>query len=116
MSWARLLKRVFDIDVEHCAHCGGDLKIIAAPSTGSGQALRHAQDRPFDRLRTGIEEPAVIVRMLTHMGLPARAPPRAPARADAGHEESTRAGKFSKTVRLTVCRAGDLVADSEKVD
>ncbi len=57
MSWARLLKRVFDIDVEHCAQCGGDLKIIAA-----------------------IEEPAVIVRILTHLGLPARAPPRAPAR------------------------------------
>ena len=40
MGWARLLKRVFDIDVEHCAHCGGDLKIIAAPSSGSGQASR----------------------------------------------------------------------------
>ncbi len=53
----RLLKRVFDIDVEHCPQCGGDLKIIAA-----------------------IEEPAVIVRILTHLGLPARAPPRAPAR------------------------------------
>jgi len=57
MSWARLLKRVFDIDVEHCPQCGGDLKIIAA-----------------------IEEPAVMVRILTHLGLPARAPPRAPAR------------------------------------
>lgn len=56
MSWARLLKRVFDIDVERCA-CGGQLKIIAA-----------------------IEEPAVIVRILTHLGLAARAPPRAPAR------------------------------------
>jgi hypothetical protein len=30
MNWARLLKRVFDIDVEHCPHCGGHLKIIAA--------------------------------------------------------------------------------------
>ena len=57
MSWARLLKRVFDIDVEHC-ECGGQLKIIAA-----------------------IEEPVVIVRILTHLGLPARAPPRSPARA-----------------------------------
>ena len=27
-----------------------------------------------------IEEPAVIVRILTHLGLPARAPPRSPAR------------------------------------
>ena len=35
MSWARLLKRVFDIDIENCSNCGGTLKIIAAPSTGS---------------------------------------------------------------------------------
>jgi hypothetical protein len=27
MSWARLLKRVFDIDIEHCPNCGGELKI-----------------------------------------------------------------------------------------
>ena len=57
MSWARLLKRVFDIDLEHCPQRGGDWKIIAA-----------------------IEEPAVIVKILTHLGLPARAPPRSPAR------------------------------------
>ena len=57
MGWARLLRHVFDIDLEHCPQCGGDLKIIAA-----------------------IEEPAVIVRILTHLGLPARAPPRSPAR------------------------------------
>ena len=57
MGSARLLKRVFDIVLEHCAQCGGELKIIAA-----------------------IEEPAVIVRILTHLGLPARASPRAPAR------------------------------------
>ena len=56
MSWARLLKRVFDLDIERCA-CGAQLKIIAA-----------------------IEDPVVIVRILTHLGLPARAPPRAPAR------------------------------------
>ena len=47
MSWARLLKRVFDIDVEHCPHCGGKLKIIAA-----------------------IEEPGVIAKILAHLGLP----------------------------------------------
>jgi len=30
ISWARLLKRVFEIDLEHCPNCGGELKIIAA--------------------------------------------------------------------------------------
>jgi len=30
MSWARLLKRVFDIDIEQCSQCSGILKIIAA--------------------------------------------------------------------------------------
>jgi rRNA maturation protein Nop10 len=34
MSWARLVKRVFDIEIENCPNCGGALKIIAAPSTG----------------------------------------------------------------------------------
>jgi hypothetical protein len=58
MSWARLLKRVFDIDIEHCPHCGGTLKIIAA-----------------------IEDPAVITKILAHLALPTRAPPRTPARS-----------------------------------
>ncbi len=58
MSWARLLKRVFDIDIEQCPHCGGTLKIIAA-----------------------ILDPSVIAKILAHLGLPTRAPPRAPARA-----------------------------------
>ena len=56
MGWPRLFRRVFDIDLEHCPQCGGELKIIAA-----------------------IEEPAVIVRILTHLGLPAAARPRSRA-------------------------------------
>jgi hypothetical protein len=57
ISWARLLKRVFDIDLEHCPNCGGALTIIAA-----------------------ILDPAVIATILRHLGLPIRAPPRSPAR------------------------------------
>jgi hypothetical protein len=74
---------VFDIDIERCA-CGGQLKIIAA-----------------------IEEPAVIVRILTHLGLPARAPPHSPAcstqRMHAASSESTttvlRQDRLSRSVR-----------------
>ena len=29
-SWAKLLKCVFDLDLEHCPNCGGERKIIAA--------------------------------------------------------------------------------------
>ena len=57
LSWAKLLKRVFDLDLEHCPNCGGQLNIIAA-----------------------ILEQPVIEKILTHLGLQARAPPRAPAR------------------------------------
>tara|TARA_R110002073_G_scaffold335848_1_gene529217 strand:+ start:261 stop:458 length:198 start_codon:yes stop_codon:yes gene_type:complete len=53
MACLRLLKRVFDIDIEHCPHCGGDMKIIAA-----------------------IKESSVITKILDHLGLAARAPPR----------------------------------------
>ncbi len=56
LSWATLLKRVFDIDIEQCPHCGGPLTIIAA-----------------------IVDPTVIAKILKHLGLSARAPPRAPA-------------------------------------
>ena len=60
LSWARLLKRVFDLELEHCPNCGGELRIIAA-----------------------ILEQPVIEKILMHLGLQARAPPRAPARGQA---------------------------------
>ena len=59
-SWAQLLKRVFAIDITTCPQCGGPLTILAA-----------------------IEDPAVISKILSHLGLPTRAPPKAPARLDA---------------------------------
>ena len=56
ISWGRLLKRVFEIDIEHCPH-GGNMKIIAA-----------------------IPEKAAITKILNHLGLAARAPLRSPAK------------------------------------
>jgi hypothetical protein len=63
MTWARRLQRVFGIDLERCARCGGRLTVIAS-----------------------IEEPALIARILAHRrergaedppvaSLGARAPP-----------------------------------------
>ena len=60
LSWARLLKRVLELDLEHCPNCGGELKVIAA-----------------------ILEQPVIEKILTHLGLQARAPPRSAARGQA---------------------------------
>lgn len=60
LSWAKLLKRVFALELEHCPNCDGELKIIAA-----------------------ILEQLVIEKILTHLGLQARAPPRSPARGQA---------------------------------
>lgn len=57
ISWARLLKRVFNIDVETCLLCAGQMKIIAA-----------------------IEDPPVIKKILEHLGLPSKPPMPWPAR------------------------------------
>jgi len=58
IGWARLLERVFDIDMQHCPNCsGGELKIIAA-----------------------ILERPVIEKILTHLGLDPQPPPRGRAR------------------------------------
>ena len=62
MSWAQRLKRVFAIDIETCRQCGGKLRVVAS-----------------------IEQPAVIERILDHLGRaaetidpahPSRAPPQ----------------------------------------
>ena len=58
MNWARMLKRVFDLDIERCA-CGGKFKFVAL-----------------------IEQPDVIEKILTHLGLAAQPPPLFPARRD----------------------------------
>jgi len=44
MTWAWRLKRVFNIDIETCSECGGDVRIIAS-----------------------IEDPVVIRKILAHL-------------------------------------------------
>ena len=44
MTWAKRLKRVFNIDIETCSECGSDVRIIAS-----------------------IEDPAVIHKILVHL-------------------------------------------------
>jgi hypothetical protein len=33
MGWAQRLKRVFEIEIETCEHCGGKVKVIESPHT-----------------------------------------------------------------------------------
>ena len=51
---------VFEIDMEDCPNCGGEMKIFAA-----------------------ILEQPVVEKILMHLGLPSRAPPHSPARGQA---------------------------------
>ena len=59
LSWSELMRRVFEVDVLECPRCQGPMRILAA-----------------------IEQPEVIRRILTHLGLPPRAPPAHPPRTD----------------------------------
>jgi hypothetical protein len=53
LTWAHLMKRAFASDVLTCPRCGGEMRLIAV-----------------------IEDPAVIEKVLTHLGLWQRGPPR----------------------------------------
>jgi hypothetical protein len=58
MSWAELLKRVFQIDITTCRDCGGTLRFIAV-----------------------VMERSVVVKILKHLGLPSEIPRWSHARA-----------------------------------
>jgi hypothetical protein len=55
-AWAELMRRVFEVDVLACPRCAGRMRILAA-----------------------IHSPEAIRAILDCLGLPARAPPIAPA-------------------------------------
>ena len=71
ISWARLLKRVFDIDVTKCPDCGGQVRVIAAILLNK-----------------------VIVKILAHMQLATEPPPLAPARGPPIFEAAGAADPF----------------------
>ena len=86
ISWALLLKRVFEIDMQHCPNCGGELKVIAAildtlvieassNTSGYRHDRRHARRRA-PRCRTRREQ--------RQTQGPAVASPSVPAPQDAG--------------------------------
>jgi hypothetical protein len=56
-AWADLLRRIFAVDVLACTQCGGRLRLIAT-----------------------VEEPAIVDRILRHLGLPTDVPVLLPAR------------------------------------
>ena len=58
--WAALMRRSFGIDVLACPCCGGRLALMGI-----------------------IDDPAVIARILRHLGLPATVPEPCPARSPA---------------------------------
>jgi hypothetical protein len=45
-TWAELLQRVFAVDVLACPHCGGRMRVVAV-----------------------IDDPPVVRRILTHLGI-----------------------------------------------
>lgn len=58
------MRRVFAIDVHACAGCGGRLRFIAT-----------------------IEEPTVVAKILSHLGLPTAGPVLTPARPPPAPEQ-----------------------------
>lgn len=58
MRWAALMQRTFGFDVLACDRCGGRLRFLAL-----------------------IQEPVVIGRILSHLGLPTDVPRPRPSRA-----------------------------------
>ena len=78
-----------------CSYCGGPLTLIAA-----------------------IEDPAVIVKILAHLGLPTKAPPRAPVQVAhlfpplfiAPRSENAFSGKAESNIYAELC--GSVFSDS----
>ena len=65
MSWAQRLKRVFNIDIEVCGHCGGSVKVIAC-----------IEDQDIiDRILAHLESKEQNTPAFPHLAPPTRASP-----------------------------------------
>ncbi len=53
-SWARLLRRVFRVDVSRCPRCGSDLEIVSAVTDGDGIA------RYLEHVGMGDDPPRIL--------------------------------------------------------
>ena len=60
-TWAALMRRVFALDVLACPHCGGRLRLIAT-----------------------LHDPAVIRKLLAHLGMAPSGPSPGPAPPESG--------------------------------
>jgi hypothetical protein len=65
MTWAQRLKRVFNIDIDICGHCGGTVKIIACIE----------EQETIDRILTHLRRKEQETPILPHLVPPTRAPP-----------------------------------------
>ena len=65
IGWAKMLKRVFAIDIQTCLKCGGQIKIISS-----------------------IHNPQIIKKILTHLGENSKVPELSPPRGPPETEES----------------------------
>jgi hypothetical protein len=65
MTWAQRLKRVFNIDIETCGHCGGTVKVIACIE----------EQATIDRILTHLRRKEQETPLLPHLVPPTRAPP-----------------------------------------
>lgn len=77
ISWAKLLSRVFSLDMNNCELCAGDMKAISA-----------------------VMKSDVIVKILTHLGLPARAPHISPSKVPRQEEFWDQSSHFDEFSQL----------------
>jgi hypothetical protein len=71
-SWAQRLKRVFNIDIEVCGHCGGSVKVIAC--IRGQNVIPDKAEQALDSILAHLREEEQGRPTLSHLVPPSRAP------------------------------------------